>query len=134
MNIFHTIKQWFNPSINIEVEPVNINPSILQELNRALLDVSLINNKAPKELKQALAEEIRELRTEIKRKTQLLESITKRPKTSKYKGVCFNAKSQRWIASITHKGITKYLGTFDDELDAHNCFIQYKEQLNNKPE
>lgn len=41
-----------------------------------------------------------------------------RKTSSKYKGVCFDKKSNKWRAIIAYKGKQKYLGTFENEKDA----------------
>lgn len=47
----------------------------------------------------------------------------KRTWVSKYKGVSFNKKNNKWIAYVTKKGErkNKYLGSFNTELEAHNA-------------
>lgn len=43
-------------------------------------------------------------------------------KTSKYKGVCWNKKSKKWIVNICNNNIIKYLGCFDSELEAAEIY------------
>jgi len=49
--------------------------------------------------------------------------------SSKYKGVCWHKKDKKWQASITHSGITKYLGQYDSEEAAavayDNAAVEY---------
>ena len=45
-----------------------------------------------------------------------------KPTSSKYKGVFFEKKSKKWRASIKHNGITKHLGSFDNENDAARVY------------
>ena len=42
--------------------------------------------------------------------------------TSKYFGVCFNKKSQKWEAAITNKGKQYGLGHFVSEYEAHLAY------------
>lgn len=42
--------------------------------------------------------------------------------TSRYKGVYFHKKSNKWRAQIQYKGKQKYLGSFQTELEAHNAY------------
>jgi len=37
---------------------------------------------------------------------------------SKYKGVCYNTRVNRWVAYINHLGKREYLGYFNNEMDA----------------
>ena len=45
--------------------------------------------------------------------------------TSKYIGVCWNKKSEKWEVGCTIQGIKKYLGLFENELDAKNAYINF---------
>jgi hypothetical protein len=45
-------------------------------------------------------------------------------RTSKYKGVSFNAQCSVWVAQITVNGKRKYLGRFDDEIKAAKAYDQ----------
>jgi len=45
---------------------------------------------------------------------------------SKYTGVCWHKKAQKWISSIQIKGKRKYLGLFSDEYEAH---LKYQAEL-----
>ena len=53
-----------------------------------------------------------------------------RIKTSKYTGVCWHKKSNKWQSSIRINGKLKSLGTFDSELDAHNAYLKALEENN----
>lgn len=55
-------------------------------------------------------------------------------KTSKYTGVCWNVKANKWQASINIKGKTLYLGIYADELEAAKAYNTALEemQLTNK--
>ena len=48
------------------------------------------------------------------------------PLTSKYMGVHYDTKKDRFIAQITYNGVNNYLGTFKKEIDAA---IAYKNKL-----
>lgn len=50
--------------------------------------------------------------------------------SSKYVGVSWNKDRNKWIAKIKINNKTKYLGGFVDEIDAYNCYINYKNTLN----
>lgn len=48
----------------------------------------------------------------------------KRPNlTSKYKGVSYIKKTGKWLACIRINGKSTYLGSFDNELDAHVKYV-----------
>tara|TARA_R110000744_G_scaffold5110_3_gene17981 strand:+ start:6098 stop:6607 length:510 start_codon:yes stop_codon:yes gene_type:complete len=47
--------------------------------------------------------------------------------TSKYKGVYWHIKSNKWMAQITINGFRKYLGCYTNEIDASNAYAdEYK--------
>jgi len=43
--------------------------------------------------------------------------------SSKYLGVCFDKSRGKWLSSIKINGKQKFLGRFDNELDAYNAYI-----------
>ena len=43
-------------------------------------------------------------------------------KSSKYPGVCWNKKAQKWQAQIQEQGRIQYLGSYDDEITAANAY------------
>ena len=43
-------------------------------------------------------------------------------KTSRFKGVCWNMKDQRWIASIRSRGVRIYLGSFVSQVSAARAY------------
>ena len=45
-----------------------------------------------------------------------------RPKTSKYKGVCWNKRNKKWTAAISCNNKTYHLGYFDNEIDAARAY------------
>jgi hypothetical protein len=45
-----------------------------------------------------------------------------RPKTSKYKGVCWNKRLKKWTAAIRCNNRTYHLGYFKDEIDAARAY------------
>lgn len=47
--------------------------------------------------------------------------------TSKYVGVHFHKLSNKWQSQIYINGKQKYLGLFDNEIDAHNSYQKAKE-------
>lgn len=49
-------------------------------------------------------------------------SKTTSPTSSKFKGVCWHKKAQKWMASIKLHGHIKYLGLFDVEEDAAKAY------------
>jgi hypothetical protein len=64
-----------------------------------------------------------------------LQVITKRENSSKdrkgiskYTGVTFNKKSNKWISQIWINGKNKTLGSFDDELEAHRAYQKELQQ------
>jgi len=50
--------------------------------------------------------------------------IIQRDKSSKYKGVTWNSKRKKWIASIGENGKNYYLGSFEDEIEAAKTYIR----------
>jgi hypothetical protein len=42
--------------------------------------------------------------------------------SSKYFGVCFNNKRKKWLSQITYKGVTHFLGRFEEEIDAAKAY------------
>lgn len=49
----------------------------------------------------------------------------KKAGTSKYKGVYWFPKRNKWIARMRIKGITTHLGCFDDETAAARCYDEH---------
>lgn len=52
--------------------------------------------------------------------------------SSKYKGVCFYKKTNKWRATITANGKQKHLGYFRTESEAHEAYKDKLNELNNK--
>jgi hypothetical protein len=52
--------------------------------------------------------------------------------SSKYKGVSWNKKSNKWGAQIKVDGKNKYLGTFTDEYEAHLAYQKALNEYQNK--
>jgi len=44
------------------------------------------------------------------------------PLTSNYKGVCWEPQRKKWLAMIHKQGGTKFLGYFDDEVEAARAY------------
>ena len=42
--------------------------------------------------------------------------------SSKYKGVSFHKRDEKWTAQIRFKGKLRHLGYFDNEIDAHKAY------------
>lgn len=53
----------------------------------------------------------------------------KKPKTSKYRGVCWHKPSSKWIARVKHNARCMYLGTFKDEVSAARAYDIAVKQL-----
>ena len=51
--------------------------------------------------------------------------------TSKYKGVCWNSARNKWMADIRINGKKKYLGLFENELDASQAYQNKLKEINN---
>jgi ribosomal protein L15E len=47
------------------------------------------------------------------------------PSSSKFKGVAWNKKAQKWIANIRVDGKSHYLGSFSDEREAADAYRKY---------
>ena len=41
---------------------------------------------------------------------------------SKYKGISYNSREKKWLARIQVAGICKFLGSFDDEIEAAKAY------------
>lgn len=55
-------------------------------------------------------------------------------KTSKYKGVCFDSKRNKWRANIRIKGRQTYLGEFEAEDQAYEAYCEaYEKESGRKP-
>lgn len=62
--------------------------------------------------------------------TQRENSSYHRPNTySKYIGVTWHKHKNKWMSSLRIQGKTKYLGYFDNELDAANAYNEAKSKL-----
>jgi hypothetical protein len=60
------------------------------------------------------------------------ENITKDVSgSSKYIGVYWDKNKKKWISQIHYKNISKKLGYFDDELEAHNRYLWALNKINN---
>jgi len=49
-----------------------------------------------------------------------------RKKSSKYKGVSFDKRTNKWRSFFQHKGKRKFLGYFSDEKNAYNCYLKHR--------
>jgi hypothetical protein len=49
-------------------------------------------------------------------------SIRLKGTTSKYKGVCWATRERKWVAHIRKDYVLKYLGRFDDEVEAAKAY------------
>jgi hypothetical protein len=49
--------------------------------------------------------------------------------TSKYRGVSFNTRLQKWVCSLTYKSEKHYLGLFDNEYEAALAFNEKAKQI-----
>jgi hypothetical protein len=47
----------------------------------------------------------------------------KRDSLSRFKGVTFHTKANKWVASISNDGVQTHLGCFDDEEEAAEAYI-----------
>lgn len=48
--------------------------------------------------------------------------IKKKKRTSKYIGVSFSIEKKKWVSHIQLNGVSKYLGYFENELDASRAY------------
>ncbi len=58
-----------------------------------------------------------------------LNSRPRRSSTSKYKGVCYDRKLNKWLSQIIWRGERTYLGRFKDETEAAIAYDRKAEQL-----
>jgi hypothetical protein len=49
--------------------------------------------------------------------------------TSQYKGVYLNKKNNRWVSQIKHQNKTVYIGSYPDELHAHEAWLKKAKEL-----
>lgn len=49
---------------------------------------------------------------------------------SMYVGVTLNKRTNKWVSQIGFKGETMHLGTFDTELEAYKCRVEYEKKNN----
>lgn len=42
--------------------------------------------------------------------------------TSKYKGVCWSKRGQKWVVQVTSKGVRHHIGRFTDEVEAAKAY------------
>jgi len=82
---------------------------------RICLGVFDTPEEASQYYENALKNHLSGLPIEVKRKVNL----------SKYKGVCWNKQSNKWMAMGWLNGKSKYLGIFKTELEAYNRYQQY---------
>lgn len=47
-------------------------------------------------------------------------------KTSQYKGVCWDKKNKKWLATVYSGGKPCYRGSFDTEIEAHEAYEAHK--------
>lgn len=59
-------------------------------------------------------------------------SKDKKNGTSKYTGVMWHKKKQKWESRIRVNGRLLFLGLFLDELDAHNAYVEKLEEIKNR--
>jgi len=52
---------------------------------------------------------------------------TVRVKSSLFKGVYYNNKTNKWFSSVYENKKNKYLGSFETEIEAREAYIKYKE-------
>ena len=66
---------------------------------------------------------------EVSRSVNMRNTKLKRATTSKYKGVCWNARLNKWVAQATVDTKNVYLGVFTDEVEASKAYINYLKDL-----
>lgn len=88
---------------------------IVIDRKRICLGVFYTEIEASKYYENALKNHLSGLPIDVKRKVNL----------SKYKGVCWNKQSNKWMAMGWLNGKSKYLGIFKTELEAYNRHQQY---------
>jgi hypothetical protein len=56
-------------------------------------------------------------------------SFCGRPCTSRFKGVCWDKRRERWIAYIKKEQVSRYLGRFDGEIAAAEAYDEAAREL-----
>jgi len=69
---------------------------------------------------------------ESKGKTDLSLSTKPKPLTSKYKGVCWYKRTQKWVVQIKQQGIRAHVGYFTDEVEAAEAYQTAMEAIKSK--
>ena len=64
--------------------------------------------------------------------SEIFEIWPSKEKTSKYKGIHWNAKKNKWIAQIYKNGKQKYLGIFKDEEKALQAYRNAEKEFENQ--
>ena len=65
------------------------------------------------------------LRLATKSQNAINRRVNRPNKSSRFRGVCWNRKSERWQASIRTKGKSVYLGLFEREEDAAAAYDEF---------
>jgi len=56
--------------------------------------------------------------------------ISHRKTSSKYKGVCWSKKTNKWYAYIASNGIRKHIGSYSSECEAAKAYNDYAKMVN----
>ena len=59
-------------------------------------------------------------------------SVKKRPLTSKFKGVCWYKRTNKWVVQVKLQGVRAHIGYFDNELQAAQAYTNAMEEINLK--
>lgn len=70
---------------------------------------------------------------DVDRKQNLQNSKPHRDNSSGYMGVCWHQKAGKWVASIWVDGKSRYLGVFEDKLEAAREYAKAKTDLHSCP-
>ena len=62
---------------------------------------------------------------DVDRSTNMVNTARRKNKTSRYRGVCWNKRLNKWVSACTRNYKSKHIGVFDTEEDAHTAYKNY---------
>ena len=109
---------------NIEMSTMRIHRLVANAFILNLIDLPCVDHKD----RNSLNNHISNLRWCSKRQNNQNRSKQKNT-TSVYKGVCFEKRSNKWLAQIKHNGRSIHIGLFTDESEAAHAYDRKASEL-----